>query len=72
MARPDVNSYMALPFVREGLAVVHCDPHVEGVPWRFAPRIILKQQLARAAEQGLELKVGAEVEYFLVRRGAGR
>jgi glutamine synthetase len=71
MAMPDADSYLPLPFVREGLAAVHCDPHVEGEPWRFAPRVILKQQLALAAEQGLELKVGAEVEYFLVRRGPG-
>lgn len=70
MAIPDPSSYMALPFVRPGLAVVHCDPHVEGEPWRFAPRVILKEQLARAAELGLQLQVGAEVEYFLVNRAA--
>ena len=33
-----------------------------------APRVILREQLAQAAELGLELKVGAEVEYFLVER----
>jgi glutamine synthetase len=32
--------------------------------------VILKAQLERAAAQGLELRVGAEVEYFLVTRGA--
>jgi glutamine synthetase len=69
IAVPDPVSYMAVPFLRPGLAIVHCDPHVLGRPWRFAPRVILKEQLARAAELGLELKVGAEVEYFLVQRG---
>jgi glutamine synthetase len=69
MAIPDASSYMPVPFLRAGLAIVHCDPHVEGRPWRFAPRVVLKEQLARAAELGLELKVGAEVEYFLVTRG---
>jgi glutamine synthetase len=69
IALPDAASYMPVPFIRPGLAIVHCDPHVEGKPWPFAPRVILKEQLARAAELGLELKVGAEVEYFLVERG---
>ena len=70
MAVPDVGSYTPLPFVRPGLALVHCDPHVEGEPWPYAPRVILKSQLARAEEQGLSLYVGAEVEYFLVSRDA--
>jgi glutamine synthetase len=69
VAVPDVSSYMPVPFLRPGLAIVHCDPHVEGRPWRFAPRVLLKEQLARAAELGLTMKVGAEVEYFLVQRG---
>jgi glutamine synthetase len=68
MALPDVSSYTPLPFVRPGLALVHCDPHVEGKPWPFAPRIILRSVLARAAELGLSLAVGAEIEYFLVNR----
>ncbi|WP_233489246.1 type III glutamate--ammonia ligase [Blastococcus sp. TF02-09] len=69
MAIPDPSSYMPVPFLRPGLAIVHCDPHVQGAPWPYAPRVILREQLARAAELGLELKVGAEVEYFLVERG---
>lgn len=68
MAIPDPDSYMPVPFIRPGLAIVHCDPHVEGEPWPYAPRVLLKAQLARAAERGLTLKVGAEVEYFLVER----
>jgi glutamine synthetase len=70
IAVPDPSSYMPVPFLRPGLAIVHCDPHVEGKPWRFAPRVLLKEQLARAAELGLTMKVGAEVEYFLVQRDA--
>jgi glutamine synthetase len=65
---PDLASYTPLPWVREGLALVHCDPHVEGVPWPYAPRVILKNMLARAEAQQLELFAGAEIEYFLVRR----
>jgi len=68
MAIPDPRSFTPLPFVQPGLAMVHCDPHVEGELWPYAPRVILQQQLARAQELGLSLFVGAEVEYFLVHR----
>jgi glutamine synthetase len=70
MVIPDLASYTPLPWVREGLALVHCDPHVNGEPWPFAPRVILKAQLERARARQLELFVGAEVEYFLVSRDA--
>ncbi|MEU7812505.1 type III glutamate--ammonia ligase [Pseudonocardia sp. NPDC049154] len=70
IAIPDLDSYTPLPWVREGLALVHCDPHVEGRAWHFAPRVILKKLLAEAKAQQLELFAGAEVEYFLVRRDA--
>src|SRR5262249_46146877 len=53
--------------VREGLALVHCDPHVEGKPWPFAPRVILKKVLEST---DVELFAGVEVEYFLVTRDA--
>jgi glutamine synthetase len=68
IARPDATSYTPLPFVKPGLALVHCDPHVEGKPWPYAPRVILRRLIERAAGQGLSLSVGAEVEYFLVNR----
>ncbi|MEU5840223.1 type III glutamate--ammonia ligase [Rhodococcus sp. NPDC047139] len=68
VAIPDASSFTPIPFVREGLALVHCDPHVEGKPWPFAPRVILKSVLAEAARKGLSVKVGAEIEYFLVQR----
>ncbi|WP_109211726.1 MULTISPECIES: type III glutamate--ammonia ligase [Microbacterium] len=70
IAVPDLDSYAPIPFVREGLAIVHCDPHVDGEPWPYAPRVILKRALARLAERGLSAKVGAEVEYFLVDRSS--
>ncbi|WP_438854829.1 type III glutamate--ammonia ligase [Agromyces sp. M3QZ16-3] len=68
LAVPDLDSYAPIPFVREGLAIVHCDPYVDGEPWPFAPRVILKRALSALAEHGLSGKVGAEVEYFLVDR----
>jgi glutamine synthetase len=47
---------------------VQCDPTVNGESWPFAPRVILKRQLALLEQRDLILKVGAEAEYFLVRR----
>ncbi|MDL9948419.1 type III glutamate--ammonia ligase [Gordonia sp. ABSL11-1] len=70
IAIPDIASFTPIPFIKEGLAVVHCDPHVEGKPWPFAPRNILKSLVAQAADAGFEPWVGAEVEYFLLKRAA--
>src|SRR4030081_2377990 len=47
-----------------------CDITVEGEPWPYCPRTILKRQLARAKELGYDFKIGLELEYFLVRRRA--
>jgi glutamine synthetase len=69
LAMPDLSSYMPAPW-RPGLGIIQCDPYVLGEPWPFAPRVILRRQLERLAASGLALKVGAEAEYFLVRRSA--
>jgi glutamine synthetase len=68
IAMPDPASYLPLPFVRDGLAMVQCDPYVAGEPWPFSPRVILRRVVAGLAARGLSAQVGAEVEYFLVRR----
>ena len=68
VAVPDVSSFTPIPFVKPGLAIVHCDPHVEGKPWPYAPRVILKETLKKASDLGLSVNVGAEIEYFLVHR----
>ena len=70
IAVPDLDSYTLLTSVRDGLALVHCDPHVSGEPWPYAPRVILKSLLAKAKQRQLELFAGAEIEYFLVTRDA--
>lgn len=70
MAIPDIASFTPIPFVKEGLAIVHCDPHVSGKPWPYAPRVILKGILERCAAAGFAPYAGAEVEYFLLRRDA--
>jgi len=67
IAVPDPASYMLAPW-QPGLAVLQCDISVEGEPWPYAPRLILKGMLEKAHARGLDYKVGCEAEYFLVRR----
>ncbi|WP_205484627.1 type III glutamate--ammonia ligase [Arthrobacter sp. Alg241-R88] len=68
IAVPDLASFTPVPFIKEGLAIIHCDPHVDGKPWPYAPRVVLRNTLACLAEKGMQAKVGAEVEYFLVKK----
>ena len=64
---PDVRSYTPLPW-KPGVARFACDVTVEGEEWPYCPRTILRHQLERAAALGYEFRIGAELEYFLVRR----
>ena len=66
-AIPDLESLTLVPW-QPNLARFACDVTVEGEPWPYCPRTILRRQLARAKELGYELKLGLELEYFLVRR----
>jgi glutamine synthetase len=66
-AMPDVRSLTHLPW-RPEIARFACDVTVEGEPWPYCPRTILRNQLARAVELGYTFKMGCELEYFLVRR----
>ena len=67
IAMPDVRSYTPLPW-KPGVARFAGDVTVEGEEWPYCPRTILRHQLDRAAALGYEFRVGAELEYFLVRR----
>jgi glutamine synthetase len=67
IAIPDPRSLTILPW-RPSVARFACDVTVEGEPWPFCPRTILRGALDRAAALGYELKLGAELEYFLLRR----
>jgi glutamine synthetase len=66
-AIPDPTTYTRLPW-RPEIARLACDVTVEGEAWPYCPRTILRNQIARAAELGLELRMGIELEYFLLRR----
>ncbi len=68
-AIPDPRSLTILPW-QPNVARLACNVTVEGEPWPFCPRTILQGAIDRAAAMGYELKVGAELEYFLLRRAA--
>ncbi len=67
VAIPDIRSFTILPWQRN-VARFACDLTVEGEPWPYCPRTILRNALDRLAALGYELKLGTELEYFLVRR----
>ena len=57
-AMPDRATLTYLPWKPE-VARFACDVTVEGEPWPYCPRTILRNQLARAAELGYHFKMGA-------------
>jgi len=67
-AMPDPASFTQVPWQPE-LARFACDVFVEGEPWPYCPRTILRRQLDRAKDMGFVFKTGMEAEFFLVKRG---
>lgn len=67
IAMPDVGSFTPLPW-KPAIGWLASDVTVEGEPWPYCPRTILRRQVERARQAGFELKLGCELEYFLVRR----
>lgn len=65
--QPDLDTFSAIPWELElSTAQVTCDVYTpDGAPFLGDPRYILKQQISRAAEQGLDYRVGPELEFFL-------
>ena len=68
-AIPDLGSFTPVPW-QPNLARFACDVTVEGEAWPYCPRTILRNVLARAAEQRYQFKIGIELEYFLVQLNA--
>jgi glutamine synthetase len=69
VAMPDPSTLTILPW-RPNVARFACDVTVEGQEWPYCPRTILRRAVARAADLGYELRIGAELEYFLLHRAA--
>jgi glutamine synthetase len=57
-AMPDPASFTPVPW-QPNLARFACDVYVEGEPWPYCPRTILKRQLERARKMGFTFKTGA-------------
>jgi glutamine synthetase len=66
-AIPDLDSFTLVPW-QENLARFACDITVEGEPWPYCPRTILRNVVAQAKELGYDFKFGMELEYFLVQK----
>jgi glutamine synthetase len=65
-AMPDLRSFTPVPW-EPTLGRFACDIYVEGEEWPYCPRTILRHAVDRAGQQGYELKIGLELEYFLLR-----
>jgi len=65
LAFPDPASLMALPGLAE-VGWVATDLVLDGEPLAHCPRGVLRRQLQRAAERGLQLRTGVEAEFFLL------
>ena len=68
-AMPDPASFTPVPW-QPNLARFACDIYVEGEPWPYCPRTILKRQLASARDRGYVFKIGMEAEFILGRLDA--
>jgi glutamine synthetase len=64
---PDPGTFRVLPWA-PGVGWVLCDEYFDtGVPFHFSPRQLLRRLLRELAAEGLELRIGLEVEWYLAR-----
>jgi glutamine synthetase len=63
---PDMSTLRLCPWL-EKTALVICDiaDEDDGSPVQVSPRQILKEQIARAASMGFQVKTGSELEFYL-------
>ena len=69
MAKGDLSTLDLVPWM-PGFARIACDGYVNGAPYEYCSRIVLKRQLAALAEQGYTLYTGIEPEFMLFRKHA--
>ena len=63
-AIPDASAVIQLPWKKD-VAWVAADCMMDEKHVSQAPRVVLKNQVAKAAEKGLRIKTGVECEFFL-------
>src|SRR6201999_1893078 len=64
-AMPDASAVVQLPW-RKDVAWVPADCLMEDKAVQQAPRIVLKNLVARANSQDMRIKTGVEAEFFLI------
>ena len=67
MAVGDINTLSLVPW-QPGYARIVCDGTVDGKPWPFDTRYVMKQQIARLTERGWTMNTGLEPEFMLLAR----
>lgn len=68
-ARADMNTARVVPHQPDTLHII-CDGFVAGEPFEACPRQTLKRAVHALADAGLQLQVGIEPEFFLLKRAA--
>jgi glutamine synthetase len=75
MALPDPSTFQLLPWrprEHSSVARMFCDiVEPEGIPYKGDPRLVLKNMVKKAAEQGYTFYVGPELEYFYFKDDKG-
>jgi len=69
MAKGDLSTLSMVPWM-PGFARLVCDGYVNGKPYEYCARVVLKRQLNALAAKGLTLYTGIEPEFMLFRKGA--
>jgi glutamine synthetase len=67
MARGDLNSLSVVPW-QPGYARIVCDGHVNGEPYNYDSRVVLKAQLQQFNNKGWTFNTGLEPEFSLFER----
>jgi glutamine synthetase len=67
MAVGDLSTLSLIPWM-PGFARLACYGHVNGKPYEYCSRVVLKRQLDALAKRGLTLYTGIEPEFMLLKR----
>ncbi len=68
MAVGDLRTISLVPW-QPGVARIVCEGHVDGAPWPYDSRVMLRGQIARLTQRGWTLNTGLEPEFSLLKRG---
>ena len=66
MAVGELATLSLIPW-QPGYARIICDGHVNGAPYEYDSRVVLKKQIARLQEHGWTLNTGLEPEFSLLK-----